>query len=109
MLVKKHLTTRTGGISGELSSIAVTGTIGPLRLKNRAVMVPMATDLADRHGVVTDRQIRYYQERAKGGVGMIIEEYTGVDDIDSILSIHNLRIARASCPEMKTDRCRPYV
>ena len=39
------------------------GTIGPLRLKNRAVMVPMATDLADRHGVVTDRQIRYYQEQ----------------------------------------------
>ena len=87
------------------------GTIGPLRLKNRAVMVPMATDLADRHGVVTDRQIRYYQERAKGGVGMIIEEYTGVDDIDSIPSIHNLRIAREyHVPEMEklTDAVHMY-
>lgn len=87
------------------------GTIGPLRLKNRAVMVPMATDLADRHGVVTDRQICYYQERAKGGVGMIIEEYTGVDDIDSIPSIHNLRIAREyHVPEMEklTDAVHMY-
>lgn len=87
------------------------GTIGPLHLKNRAVMMPMATDLADRHGVVTDRQIRYYQERAKGGVGMIIEEYTGVDDIDSIPSIHNLRIAREyHVPEMEklTDAVHMY-
>ena len=57
-------------------------------------MMPMATDLADKNGIVTPRQIRYYQERAKGGIGMIINEYTGVDDVDSIPSIHNLRIAR---------------
>ncbi|MBQ9015403.1 MAG: FAD-dependent oxidoreductase [Firmicutes bacterium] len=70
------------------------GRIGPLTIKNRAVMMPMATDMADKDGIVTPRQIRYYQERAKGGIGMIIHEYTGVDDIDSIPSIHNLRIAR---------------
>lgn len=70
------------------------GRIGSLVLKNRGVMVPIATDMADKDGIVTPRQIRYYQERAKGGVAMIINEYTGVDDIDSIPSIHNLRIAR---------------
>lgn len=70
------------------------GRIGTLVLKNRGVMMPMATDLADRNGIVTPRQIRYYQERAKGGVAMIINEYTGVDDVDSIPSIHNLRAAR---------------
>lgn len=70
------------------------GRIGPLQLKNRAVMMPMATDLADSRGIVTDRQIRYYQERAKGGVAMIINEYTGVDDVDSIPSVHNLRAAQ---------------
>ena len=70
------------------------GRIGSLVLKNRAVMMPMATDMADKDGIVTPRQIRYYQERAKGGVAMIINEYTGVDDVDSIPSIHNLRIAR---------------
>ena len=57
-------------------------------------MMPMATDLADKDGLVTKRQIRYYQERAKGGLAMIINEYTGVDDVDSIPSLHNLRIAR---------------
>lgn len=70
------------------------GSIGPLTLKNRGVMMPMATDLADKDGIVTPRQIRYYQERAKGGVAMIINEYTGVDDVDSIPSIHNLRVSR---------------
>lgn len=70
------------------------GRIGPLVLKNRGIMMPMATDLADKDGLVTPRQIRYYQERAKGGLAMIIHEYTGVDDVDSIPSIHNLRIAR---------------
>ena len=70
------------------------GKIGPLTLKNRGIMMPMATDMADKDGIVTPRQIRYYQERAKGGVAMIINEYTGVDDVDSIPSIHNLRVAR---------------
>ena len=70
------------------------GRIGSMVLKNRGVMMPMATDMADKDGIVTPRQIRYYQERAKGGVAMIIHEYTGVDDVDSIPSIHNLRIAR---------------
>lgn len=68
--------------------------IGSMELKNRGAMMPMATDLADRDGVVTSRQIRYYQERARGGMGLIVTEYTGVDDEDSIPSIHNLRIAR---------------
>lgn len=70
------------------------GRIGPLTLKNRGVMMPMATDLADKDGSPTPRQIAYYQERAMGGVAMIINEYTGVDDVDSIPSIHNLRAAR---------------
>ena len=70
------------------------GRIGTMTLKNRGVMMPMATDMADKDGIVTPRQIRYYQERAKGGVAMIINEYTGVDDVDSIPSIHNLRAAR---------------
>ena len=70
------------------------GRIGPMTLKNRGVMVPMATEQADRYGVPTPRQIRYYQERAKGGLAMIINEYTGVDDVDSIPAIHNLRAAQ---------------
>ena len=70
------------------------GRIGTMTLKNRGVMMPMATEQADRFGMPTPKQIRYYQERAKGGVAMIINEYTGVDDVDSIPAIHTLRAAQ---------------
>ena len=87
------------------------GRIGSMTIKNRGIMMPMATDMADKDGIPTPRQIRYYQERAKGGVGMIIHEYTGVDDIDSIPSIHNLRVARdyhISALEELTDAVHLY-
>ena len=87
------------------------GRIGSMTIKNRGVMMPMATDMADKDGLPTPRQIRYYQERAKGGIGMIINEYTGVDDIDSIPSIHNLRAARdyhISALEELTDAVHMY-
>jgi 2,4-dienoyl-CoA reductase-like NADH-dependent reductase (Old Yellow Enzyme family)/thioredoxin reductase len=55
------------------------GRIGSLELKNRLVMPPMATNYASKDGSVTDRQIDYYEERAKGGVGLIIVEFSVVD------------------------------
>lgn len=70
------------------------GRIGPLTIRNRAVMSPMGTDLADTNGNASPRLIAYYAERAKGGIGLIINEYTGVDDVDSIPTQHNLRIAQ---------------
>ena len=70
------------------------GRIGGLTIRNRAVMAPMGTDLADIHGNATPRLIAYYAERAKGGIGLIINEYTGVDDVDSIPTQHNLRMAQ---------------
>ena len=47
-----------------------------IKLKNRMVMAPMATNLATEDGFVTERLKAYYEERAKGGIGMIIIEYT---------------------------------
>ena len=70
------------------------GRIGGLTIRNRAVMSPMGTDLADIRGNATPRLIAYYTERAKGGIGLIINEYTGVDDVDSIPTQHNLRMAQ---------------
>ena len=43
------------------------GSIGPLTLRNRIVMTAMGNNLAE-NGMVTDRQIAYFEERAKGGV-----------------------------------------
>ena len=52
--------------------------IGTLEVQNRIVMPPMATNYATPEGFVTERQIAYYVERAKGGVGYITVEHTGV-------------------------------
>ncbi|WP_342431615.1 NAD(P)/FAD-dependent oxidoreductase [Neobacillus sp. FSL H8-0543] len=55
------------------------GNIGKLTLKNRIIMPAMGTNLAGPNGEVTDHQIAYYEERAKGGTGLIIVEYTSID------------------------------
>ncbi len=55
------------------------GRIGSLELKNRLVMPPMATNYALKDGTVTDRQIDYYEERSKGGAGLVIVEISCVD------------------------------
>jgi 2,4-dienoyl-CoA reductase-like NADH-dependent reductase (Old Yellow Enzyme family)/thioredoxin reductase len=52
--------------------------IGHLKIKNRIVLPAMETHMADSHGSVTDQLISYYQERAKGGAGLIIIENTAV-------------------------------
>ncbi len=52
--------------------------IGTLGMKNRIVMPPMATHYATPEGFATERQIAYYVERARGGVGYITVEHTGI-------------------------------
>ena len=56
-------------------------TIGPLELKNRIVMAPMATHYADETGAVTERLKNYYLERARGGAGLIIVESGYIDPL----------------------------
>ena len=54
--------------------------IRELSLKNRLVMPPMATGMATEDGEVTDRHIKHYVTRARGGVGLIIIEHTYVSE-----------------------------
>lgn len=68
------------------------GAMGPLRVKNRLVMAPMGTRLANEIGGVSQRQIDYYAERARGGVGTIIVEITGVDSPVGVASPKTLTI-----------------
>lgn len=49
---------------------------GKLKLRNRVVMGPMGTGYADENHAPTPTLARYYEERAKGGVGLIICEHT---------------------------------
>lgn len=53
------------------------GQIGSLKLKNRVFMAPMGTT-SEQDGAFSDRSIRYLEERAKGGFGMII---TGANQV----------------------------
>jgi len=49
------------------------GYIGAMKLDNRLVMAPMGTSSNDyTEGFVLDRTVDFYEERAKGGVGLII-------------------------------------
>ncbi len=56
------------------------GCIGGLEIKNRIVMPAMGCSLAASTGDASPEIIRYYQERARGGAGLIITEITRVDD-----------------------------
>lgn len=56
------------------------GKLGNMTIKNRIVMPPMGTGMAAADGEANDQIIRYYEERAKGGCGLIITEITRVDE-----------------------------
>lgn len=58
------------------SPIQVKGT----GFRNRVVMPPMVTLLADESGRVTDKLVEHYVARARAGTGLIIVEATCVDD-----------------------------
>jgi 2,4-dienoyl-CoA reductase-like NADH-dependent reductase (Old Yellow Enzyme family) len=48
--------------------------IGQVEIRNRIVMPPMTTRMADADGVVTDDTVNYYMARVRGGVGLITAE-----------------------------------
>jgi len=48
------------------------GRIGQMELRNRVVMAPLGTNLADVNGAVTERLLEWHAERARGGAGLII-------------------------------------
>ncbi len=55
------------------------GKIGTLEIKNRMIVPPMLTEYAAEDGTLTERYIRYYEEKAKGGWGLIICEDNSMD------------------------------
>ena len=66
--------------AGRLQRIAEPGRIGPLSLKNRIIMGPMGTNYGTTDGFSTDRDRRYYAERARGGVAMIVTEAMNISE-----------------------------
>ncbi len=62
------------------------GYIGKVELKNRVVMPPMCPRLSDHMHFITQDTIAYFEERAKGGCGLIIPESTAVDTDTGLVS-----------------------
>jgi 2,4-dienoyl-CoA reductase (NADPH2) len=55
--------------------------IGTMRLKNRMVMSPMTTAYCNDDQTPSERLLRYFEERARGGVGLITMELITVDEV----------------------------
>lgn len=64
----------------EYNALFSKGNIGKVTIRNRSVMSPMSTETAETNGEASIQTIRYYEERAKGGIGLIITEFIAVDD-----------------------------
>ncbi len=58
----------------ETNVLLTPGRIGGVDIRNRIVMAPMTTRLADEDGFITDDTIDYYMARVRGGVGLITVE-----------------------------------
>ena len=54
-------------------------TIGKVKLRNRLIKTGAGTSFIGKDGEVGDRIIGFYETLAKGGVGLVIVESTGVD------------------------------
>ncbi|QGU95987.1 NAD(P)-binding protein [Clostridium bovifaecis] len=68
------------------------GQIGSLELKNRIVMTAMGTGFASSNCDASDEIIRYYEERAKGGCGLIITEVTRIDNETGVATSNQLNV-----------------
>lgn len=64
--------------------------IGNVEIKNRIVMAPMCMGFGQYNGCATETMMNYYEERAKGGVGLIFTEITRVNDITGASSYGQL-------------------
>lgn len=65
-------------MTSPLERLFTPGAVGTMSLRNRLMMAPMGTNYATWTGVVTDRLVDYYGERARGGVGLVTVGFSHV-------------------------------
>ena len=68
------------------------GRIGALEVRNRILMCPMGDNQANADGTVSDRQLDYYEARARGGAGLLLVGSVGVAYPEAISNPHQLGI-----------------
>ena len=67
--------------------------IGTLTVKNRTVMTAAEMSLGQTNGCPTEKMMAYYEERAKGGVGLIIPGICRVNDMGAASTFTQLSMA----------------
>ena len=67
--------------------------IGRLELANRVAMAPMGVEIVEGDGKVREPVVRYYEERARGGVGLLITENTSACYPRGANSAHELGVS----------------
>ena len=67
-------------------------TVKNMTIKNRIVMMPMGTNYCEQNGEMSFLHINYYEQRAKGGTGLIIVENASIDSPQGSNGTTQLRI-----------------
>jgi 2,4-dienoyl-CoA reductase-like NADH-dependent reductase (Old Yellow Enzyme family)/thioredoxin reductase len=58
----------------EFTKLFEPGKMGKIELKNRIIFAPCGTHYSTHYGYISEQQLNYYAERAKGGTGLLIIE-----------------------------------
>ena len=69
------------------------GRIGRMEMRNRIVMAPMGSFLAQEDGSLGERHKLYYETRARGGVGLVIVEVAAVDHPRGSAMTHQISLS----------------
>ena len=65
-------------MTASFSHLLAPGRIGTMALRNRILMSPMGSNLAEEDGFCGERIARYYEARAEGGAAMVIMGSVGI-------------------------------
>lgn len=79
-------------MKGNYQHIFTPLTVKNMTIKNRITMMPMGTNYGEQNGELSFLHINYYEQRAKGGTGLIIVENASVDSPQGSNGTTQLRI-----------------
>lgn len=85
------------GSAPSFTRLLSSGSIGPIRVRNRIVLPAMDQNSCTPDGMVTDLTVAHYEERARGGVGLLIVETSAVAYPVGATSRHQPSLADDGC------------
>ena len=78
----------------EIKMLGTPMKIGECEIKNRIVMPPMLMGFGQFDGRPTEKMMDYYEERAKGGTGLIMAEITRINDVTGAGAFAQLAVSQ---------------